>query len=148
MMTLSDIRTTKVCNTCRVDHPLSEYTIRRASPDGLCRKCRACCKVYADTRTTRQHRAGDLRYKYGISIEEFEEMLAAQGGACASCGTTEPGGKGSFHVDHDHSCCPGQKSCGKCIRGLLCGRCNPMIGFALDDPDRLRMGADYLESRR
>ena len=49
-------------------------------------------------------------------------------------------------VDHDHNCCPTKTSCGKCIRGLICGNCNSALGHAKDDPERLRKLADYLES--
>ena len=46
------------------------------------------------------------------------------------CGTPEPGGHGTWNVDHDHACCPeGGRSCGKCIRGLLCMECNKYLGF-------------------
>jgi hypothetical protein len=57
-------------------------------------------------------------------------------------------GNGGFHVDHDHACCPGTRSCGKCIRGMLCNRCNTGLGMFLDDPNRLRHAASYLESAR
>ena len=33
----------------------------------------------------------------------------------------------NFHVDHDHTCCPAQNSCGKCIRGIVCSRCNMLV---------------------
>jgi len=48
-------------------------------------------------------------------------------------------------VDHDHECCPDEKSCGKCVRGLLCNWCNRMIGMARDDPQRLRSAIAYLK---
>lgn len=71
--------------------------------------------------------------KYGITFDEFTSLLAFQGGGCAICGTTEPGGRGSFCIDHDHACCDEVGSCGRCIRGLLCNVCNATAG-ALDWP--------------
>jgi hypothetical protein len=50
----------------------------------------------------------------------------------------------AFAVDHDHSCCPGRKACGKCIRGLLCANCNQGLGKFKDDPKLLRNAIDYL----
>jgi hypothetical protein len=47
-------------------------------------------------------------------------------------------------VDHDHGCCPGQRSCGKCVRGLVCRDCNAMLGLARDNADSLRRAASYL----
>lgn len=57
---------------------------------------------------------------YGISLQEFEEMVKVQGGLCKICG--EPPIKGrALHVDHDHKT-------GK-VRGLLCFRCNGALGW-------------------
>jgi hypothetical protein len=82
-----------------------------------------------------------------MTWEKYHAMLSSQGGGCAICGGTEPGGRGDrFAFDHDHSCCPAQESCGECIRGLLCSFCNTMLGQAGDSPSRLRAGAAYLES--
>lgn len=59
-------------------------------------------------------------------------MLTAQDGVCGFCGkpeTTVQNGKiVALAVDHDHSCCPGKQSCGRCVRGLLCHLCNLAIG--------------------
>ncbi len=79
-------------------------------------------KRYAENPIPRK--SATLKYKYGITWDDYEIMLASQGNGCAICGTLEPGGKGRFHVDHDHSCCPTEKTCGKCVRGLLCHKCN------------------------
>jgi hypothetical protein len=49
-------------------------------------------------------------------------------------------------VDHDHACCPGAKSCGKCVRSLLCASCNKGIAMFADEPQRLDAAAAYLRS--
>jgi hypothetical protein len=65
--------------------------------------------------------------KYGITRADYDGMLASQGGHCAVCPKTEPGGRGKyFHVDHDHQT-------GK-IRGLLCFEHNT----ALRNMDQMR----------
>ena len=62
------------------------------------------------------------KYRYGITEEQYNNLLIEQGNACAVC-------KVEFtealwpNVDHDHNCCPQTKSCGKCLRGLLCSNC-------------------------
>jgi len=64
---------------------------------------------------------------------------AFQDARCAICHTADPGGHGQWTIDHDHRCCPGIGSCGQCVRGLLCGQCNLMLGYANDQPERLRL---------
>ena len=66
---------------------------------------------------------------YGITQEQFDWLLEAQHYSCAMGG--EPFNEGSvICIDHDHSCCPNEKrSCGKCIRGLLCPGCNRALGI-------------------
>jgi hypothetical protein len=47
-------------------------------------------------------------------------------------------------VDHDHECCPAGRSCGKCVRGVICRRCNIAIGYLRDDSEFARRCAIYL----
>lgn len=47
-------------------------------------------------------------------------------------------------VDHDHSCCPGEKSCGRCVRGLLCSQCNAAAGMLGEDPAVAQQLAGYM----
>ncbi len=77
--------------------------------------------------------------KYGLTPQAFADILEAQGGRCAICRSDKPGGKGRFHVDHDHA--------SGLVRGLLCNGCNVGLGHYGDDPARLRAAADYLETR-
>ncbi|MFF3453274.1 endonuclease domain-containing protein [Streptomyces sp. NPDC002730] len=60
---------------------------------------------------------------FKITPEEFGALLEYQGVACALCGSVEHGGR-NWNIDHDHDCCQTKKSCGQCIRGLLCASCN------------------------
>lgn len=86
---------------------------------------------------------------HGLTVEQYDQVLLEQGGGCAVCGATEPGGRwGRFHIDHDHEHCPGFWGCGDCVRGLLCNNCNMGIGFLGDDAARLRAAAQYLERTR
>lgn len=84
-----------------------------------------------------------LKAKYGITREQFDEALERQGGGCAICGGTNPSGR-DFHVDHDHSCCPGGKSCGECFRGALCSRCNTGLGMFKDSTQLLMLAIKYV----
>lgn len=111
---------------------------------------RATYRQRAYERDPAVNRRANLKAKFGLSVEDYNRMLVEQGGKCAICGTTDPGGRWgtNFAVDHDHSCCPGQKTCGKCIRQLICSPCNVGLGAFGDDPDRLMAAAAYLLSTR
>jgi hypothetical protein len=79
--------------------------------------------------------------QYGVTPEQYAVLLAEQGGGCAICGRSDT----RLTVDHDHKCCPEKaRSCGKCIRGLICNNCNLAIGLAEDNPDKLIQMAAYV----
>jgi hypothetical protein len=129
----------------------------------LCAACEAAGKAYSAghyrERLSKQRRAEYERNRdhyvernywasHRLTLQGYEEMLAAQGGRCAICRTDRPGGKHGkrFHIDHDHSCCPKGKSCEKCRRGLLCANCNVGLGAFGDDHERLMAARSYLLS--
>lgn len=83
--------------------------------------------------------------KYGITSEQYDELLASQGGVCAICGQPERSKSRNGHllklaVDHDHET--------GTVRGLLCDRCNRGLGFFGDDPERLAAAIAYLQEIR
>lgn len=81
---------------------------------------------------------------YNLTPAERAEILLAQGGRCAIC-RRATGATKRLSVDHDHACCNKPTSCGRCVRGLLCGTCNKMLGHGRDDPEFFRRAALYLE---
>jgi len=89
----------------------------------------------------------ELRNNIGITLVDYWAMAEKQGGHhCAICKVDPDPGR-YLCVDHDHACCPGKKSCGKCLRGLLCTACNLAIGYLRDDPERLWSALEYLERK-
>lgn len=83
-----------------------------------------------------------LRSRNGITAHTWMEIWRRQNGGCYACGVKH-GFK--LHIDHDHACCPGTKSCGKCIRGLLCARHNHGLGMFQDNVTEMRKMIEYLE---
>jgi hypothetical protein len=156
----------KECLDCLETKPLSEFykDKRRKDNHGIyCKSCwgkrytssdeqvaarRLAVKRHWDKKSDlpefkHQRRVNQLKYLYGLSLEAFQEMLLEQGGKCGICevlftDTTKP------HVDHDHACCLGNRSCGQCVRQLLCKNCNRMIGLCNDNIDTLERAARYL----
>jgi len=79
------------------------------------------------------------------------DWLEKQGGKCGICGATEPGGKGAWQIDHDHTCCSGRPrggtdviGCAQCVRGILCFRCNVGLGNFRDNPTLLRRAIEWV----
>ena len=82
-------------------------------------------------------RAGHLKRKFGISPEQYEEMLKAQRGGCAICGRVPEAGK-TFHVDHDHDT--------GAVRGLLCQPCNHALGLFQESSLVVDRARTYLQA--
>ena len=88
-----------------------------------------------------------IKQKYGLTSNQYDSILRAQSGTCAICLKPCLTGR-RLAVDHDHSCCPGETSCGKCIRGLLSASCNFFVGRLEKDPARLQATLAYLERHK
>ena len=76
-----------------------------------------------------------LKKNYGITLEEHAAILRSQGGRCAICRTDNPGRY--WHTDHCHTT--------NRVRGILCGSCNSMLGYAKDDPVIMKAAIKYLK---
>ena len=147
--------TEKHCPRCGNVKPITAFGKRpNGKPKGYCEDCwRTYDADYSASVGGRENRRRArakwnthnheyfLDYRYGISKADYERMLADQGGVCAICKTSEPGGRDKvWHVDHCHNT--------NKVRGLLCGPCNRGLGQFRDDPKRLRAAADYLVSAK
>lgn len=113
----------KPCTACGEWLPTSSFYSNPKTRDRLSSWCRGC----------QRHRA--LLKSYGISMDEYREMLAGQGGVCAICGGVNKDGRQLF-VDHDHA--TGE------VRGLLCNLCNRGIGNMRDSIELLQGAIEYL----
>lgn len=80
------------------------------------------------------------RVRYGVTPEDYDRMFAEQGGVCAICGqpetATRRGIVRSLCVDHDHTT--------GVVRGLLCSRCNLVLGLVRDSVAVLTLAAQYI----
>lgn len=88
------------------------------------------------TKAKRNALKSNLKLKYGITIEEYDDMYVKQNGKCAICGVSETELKIKFAVDHDHKT--------NLVRGLLCKNCNFILGHAYDDITILQNAINYL----
>lgn len=78
--------------------------------------------------------------RYGISIEEYNEMFLSQDGKCKICGLHQASMGRRLSIDHDHDT--------GAVRGLLCANCNGGLGNFKDKEEVLRIAADYLASAK
>lgn len=145
----------KTCPGCKKILDLSEFYVRihNGRPSAYCKRCTKDRSIaWQQKNGPRDMTATMLKHRYGITLERYTELLMEQGEVCAVCGNPETktlnGKVNRLSVDHDHACCPGKRSCGKCIRGLLCDRCNGALAKVDDDPARLRDLATYVEKHR
>lgn len=161
---------TKTCRKCGQEKPVSEFSPnsdgKNTYPRSACKVCEADAKravrkengehvrsvdrkrlqANPDKRKQKNEyvrawrkrvgpqavREGDERSRYGTTRREL-------GSACAVCGSTK-----HLCIDHDHQCCSGARSCGKCVRDVLCVSCNTLIGKLESNPGRLAVVKGYL----
>jgi hypothetical protein len=132
----------KTCPRCKESKPISAFT-----NDGAAPYCRPCVSAYEKAR----HAANPIRraaLRFSLTDDEYKALLSRAAGKCDLCGKLVEQ-KRALHIDHDHKCCPAKaKSCGKCIRGVLCSTCNTGLGCFKDDPELLEKAIDYLTVRR
>ena len=137
----------KTCNKCLETKDSFEFYDRETSSGSPYKSsvCKECQKIKAKRHRETDHgkktrKIWDLK-KYGLTLEQYDSMLKSQNYACKICkegSTKHPKYKdGSFSVDHCHQT-------GK-VRGLLCTRCNLVLGKVADSIWILKSAIDYLK---
>ena len=125
-----------LCHSCACVKDVKEFSINPSAKRGHDITCKACRNE--KRRGTRQEEGHKTRMKkYGLTPEDYENMLKEQHYSCAICHTHISKLKVRLHVDHCHTT-------GK-VRGLLCVKCNQGIGMFNDDAELLDRAMDYLE---
>lgn len=125
----------KWCPGCRQELRRDDFGRNRASRDGLTSYCKPCHNAKSKQTYTRLYgstREYHLRRRYGITGDEYQELVDARGGLCALCQE-----RPAQHVDHDHVT-------GR-VRGVLCSCCNQGLGNFRDRADVMRQAIVYLE---
>ena len=141
----------KTCSKCGNEKSLNDFHTNNRSKDGKQHRCKECAKKHTQsaTKAWRLHnpessRSSDLRtkakLKYGLSLDEIEDLLRSQGNLCAICKKhiefSAQDKRDKPHVDHDHKT-------GK-VRGILCLTCNTGIGMLGDSVELLDAAKLYL----
>lgn len=136
----------KTCTKCKREKTLQKFSTDRSRPGGLQCWCKLCCnrsnKDY-HSRFPEKRKEDDRRRRYGVSPEEYCSMISFQKGLCAICGAEFSNRQkmlSSPHIDHCHDT-------GK-VRGLLCHRCNSLLGLAEDSLVVLDNAKRYLNESR
>lgn len=154
----------KRCTRCGLTKLVEEFHKNKARKDGLQTYCKPCMaaipgrqpkdpdykKKWHNAKDPDYHWARNLWSQFKLTAERYWEMFEAQGGLCANCGKPERVLRNNGEigvklcVDHDRRCCPAKRSCGKCIRGLLCHCCNAGLGLLGDTVEDLERAVSYL----
>lgn len=137
------------CETMKTKKDFSHFRHKngRWYRNYCCRKCQTemnkRSKEKNREKARRLQRLCHLRAQYGIDDSRYQELLVQQYGVCAICKKPETrvifGSLAQLAVDHNHET--------GSIRGLLCGRCNRMIGLAKDSPSILQAAIEYLTAK-
>lgn len=160
----------KIKTHCKHGHEYTEENVYIRSSDGrqFCRVCRQIQRAKSKekfkddphhilmdeqyrrdwvARVPDRERMRMLLNRYKITEEIYDRMLLEQDNCCLIC-HSEFVPDMRKHVDHDHACCPGVDTCGKCIRGVLCSTCNRGLGNFKDNPEFLVRAAEYLRTSK
>lgn len=141
----------KKCTKCKKQYPATKEFFCKSSrlKSGMCSYCKNC---QSEKNKKYKHSIGGkivwrnqtwkkfgIKNKLGLkfTFEDYKQLLLEQEGRCAVCNCNEPG-KVDWSVDHDHST--------GIVRGILCCKCNRMLGLAKDDFEILKKASEYIKN--
>lgn len=132
-----------VCACCKEQKPDTEFANSSSKKNGKQSYCRPCATAARRKspykRNVSVERKAQMKYKYGLTLEAFEELWEAQDGACAICKKKLQTNNRGVSIDHNHET--------GFVRGLLCNPCNTGLGLLRDSISLLNSAVSYLEER-
>lgn len=140
----------KVCVKCGIEKDLDLFAKGRNYKDGRRGTCKRCHTNYVidyynknpdkKAEKVKLNSGRDTNWKrHKISKELYESLLKKYDGKCHACKK-----RNATSIDHDHKCCEGIRSCGKCVRGILCRNCNISLGLMQDSKEQIKKLIEYL----
>ncbi len=125
------------CTGCSTQKTTADFHRGSAT---RCKRCATTSLLAWKQRNPRKARAQKLRHRYGIDMDAYDNLFAAQGGKCAVCGLPQAESVKPLEVDHDHAT--------NAVRGLLCQNCNKCLGLFHDNVAVILRAATYLGAHR
>lgn len=145
----------KTCSRCKRNKLLTDYTKDFKGRNGLSAQCKVCQKERRDKtfkerqnlwrryagknieKLKRRDKEYNLKRKFGMTMEDYDKMLAAQKNGCAICGVEKSKNGKALAVDHCHQT--------GLIRGLLCNEHNTALGLFSENLEIMQKAIDYLK---
>ena len=129
----------RVCGTCKVEKKYFEFNNTKLNRHGIQNVCRKCVAIYKKKiYDPTKNRELNYKRKFGLTLNDYNQMLKSQNNRCAICNSKETGSSSHKYLLVDH-CHTTEK-----IRGLLCNYCNVAIGYMKDDIELLKKAIIYL----
>lgn len=147
----------KKCSKCKLEKRFDQFGKSKTGKFGLDNYCKSCKKdyeksykrdkpkrreylkkLYESPEGRKKHQNRYLKYTYGITLDQYNELLKLQNFGCAICGIHHE--VKQLFVDHCHKT--------NKVRGLLCNFCNTGLGNFQDDPKLLETAIDYLKNKK
>lgn len=138
----------KVCQKCQIEKPLDLFALGKkyvGGRRGTCKDCHAGTQrnyYYSNPEKMKEKEKSRENWKkHRLTKDTFDELIFKFNGKCHACKTNS-----ATSIDHDHSCCSGSYSCGKCVRGILCHNCNSSLGLLKDSRQNIIGLLQYIDS--
>lgn len=138
------------CGRCKTMQPFSAFSADANAPKGLAYWCRSCSSANArkhhaqrkksDPTYPRKKREAWVKATHGITLQQYEEKLLAQGSACGICKTPLISSGPLTHLDHCHIT--------NKLRDFLCTNCNRGLGHFKDNEQHLGEAMKYLKRHK
>lgn len=134
----------KTCSNCKLVKVFAEFYVSKSKGyQSMCKVCSKANKLIWIAENREKVKWNAIWSKYRLRKDDWLRLLDNQNNVCAICALVFP-----TDVDHDHSCCSGPKSCGKCVRSLLCNPCNSKLNLVEYEPELVLKLQAYLLTHR